>query len=309
MSDPGATDNGQLFDLAARLDTLAIGLSPAQSIAMLDAVMAQTAGMAMFNAVSSQQNAAIVRSAAVTMACTALLSVPLASKVGAVAGAAPGGAETSATAPAQTPPTPAPPASDEPTETSKGGYDPAPSTSSTAPGAEGPHRIFDSQIIDAINQTQKAVMAPQVVLASGQGKAFQVVAQAAAIAVQDAGDALRAVSTIAATASAAAMARFLATGDEKYLVGIATAQEMVVAATNPTLWPARPWPRFFATFRGPVQTSRSNERCYPPSPHGSRQRTPARSRRIEVGSPLHLTHESVSGESGRLGGCATGNCE
>ena len=107
-------------------DTLAIGLSPAQSIAMLDAVMAQhAAGMAMFNAVSSQQNAAIVRSAAVTMACTALLSVPLASKAGAVAGAAPGGAaQTSATAPAQTPPTSAPPASDEPTETSKGGFRP-----------------------------------------------------------------------------------------------------------------------------------------------------------------------------------------
>ena len=173
MSDPGATDNGQSFDLAARLDTLAIGLSPAQSIAMLDAVMAQTAGMAMFNAVSSQQNAAIVRSAAVTMACTALLSVPLASKVGAVAGAAPGGAETSATAPAQTPPTSAPPASDEPTETSKGGFDPASSTSSSAAGAEAPHRIFDSQIIDAINQTQKAVMAPRSCSPAARARPFR----------------------------------------------------------------------------------------------------------------------------------------
>ena len=73
------------------------------------------------------------------------------------------------------------------------------------------------QVVDAINQMQMAVLSPQVVLTSGAGKAYQSVAQSAAIAVQDATDALRNVTTIAATATAAATAQFLASGDPRYL--------------------------------------------------------------------------------------------
>ncbi|MGJ4902504.1 hypothetical protein ACQR10_28820 [Bradyrhizobium sp. HKCCYLRH2060] len=90
----------------------------------------------------------------------------------------------------------------------------------------------DAQIIDVINQVQKATMAPQVVLTSGAGKAYQSVAQSAAIAIQDAADALRNVSTIATTASGVAMAQLLATGEPKYAEALVTAQSMMKSATD-----------------------------------------------------------------------------
>src|SRR5258708_33500522 len=91
MSDPKATDTNQIFDLAAGLDTLALGVSPSESFAVLGAVMAQTLGMAMFNAVSAQQNASTIRSAAITMACTGLMSLPDAAPDQSPAGASPPG--------------------------------------------------------------------------------------------------------------------------------------------------------------------------------------------------------------------------
>src|SRR5713226_986650 len=90
----------------------------------------------------------------------------------------------------------------------------------------------DAQIIDVINQVQKATMAPQVVLTSGAGKAYQSVAQSAAIAIQDAADALRNVSTIATTASGVAMAQLLATGEDKYAKALSHAQDMMKSATE-----------------------------------------------------------------------------
>lgn len=83
------------------------------------------------------------------------------------------------------------------------------------------------QVIDAINQTQRAVLEPQVVLTSGAGKAYQSVAQSAAIAVQDATDALRNATTVANTATAAATAQFLATGDARYLEALPSIAAMV----------------------------------------------------------------------------------
>lgn len=88
------------------------------------------------------------------------------------------------------------------------------------------------QIIDVINQVQQATMAPQVVLTSGAGKAYQSVAQSTAIAVQDAADALRNVTTIAGTASGVAMAQYLATGEERYAKALGLAQQMMAAATQ-----------------------------------------------------------------------------
>jgi hypothetical protein len=64
------------------------------------------------------------------------------------------------------------------------------------------------------------------------GLAFLSVAQTSAIAVQDAADHLRQVSTLGTTAAGAALAQFLATGDPKYLQAVAVAQGMVRSATE-----------------------------------------------------------------------------
>jgi hypothetical protein len=214
MSDPKATDTNQIFDLAADLDTLALGISPSESFAVLGAVMAQTLGMAMFNAVSAQQNASTIRSAAVTMACTGLMSLPAAAPEGSPAGASPPGS--------------ARPALDQAAAKARAeAASPAPDS----PPASQPTTV-DARILDAINQIQAAVLSPQVVRTSGAGKAYQSIAHSAAIAVQDAADALRGVSIIAATGSGVAMTRFLVTGDAKYLLGITAAQDMVKIATE-----------------------------------------------------------------------------
>ena len=85
----------------------------------------------------------------------------------------------------------------------------------------------DPSIVDAVNQSQMATMTPQVVLTSGAGKAYQAVAQSAALAVQDAVDALRQTSTIATSASGMALAQFLASGDPRYLDALAASQALV----------------------------------------------------------------------------------
>lgn len=67
------------------------------------------------------------------------------------------------------------------------------------------------KVLDIITQAQAAtILNPKVVTTSGNGKAYQSVAQSAAIAIQDATDALRNISTIATTASGVAIAQALA---------------------------------------------------------------------------------------------------
>lgn len=88
------------------------------------------------------------------------------------------------------------------------------------------------QITDTINITHQATMSPSVVKVSGAGKAYQSVAQSAAIAVQDATDNLRNVSTISTTALGVAMAQLLASGDPKHIEAIAMAQGMMKQATS-----------------------------------------------------------------------------
>lgn len=90
----------------------------------------------------------------------------------------------------------------------------------------------NAQIIDVINTAQAATMDFQIVKTSGAGKAYQSVAQSAAIAVQDAADALRNVSTIATATAGVAMAQFLATKEESYLKALQETQQMMTAATN-----------------------------------------------------------------------------
>ncbi|HEY0013377.1 MAG TPA: hypothetical protein VGB79_11075 [Allosphingosinicella sp.] len=75
----------------------------------------------------------------------------------------------------------------------------------------------DSRIVDAIDEAQAATLDHQVVRTDGAGKAYHAVAQAAAIAVQDAADALRSMTAIASTAAGVALAQYLATGDPRFL--------------------------------------------------------------------------------------------
>jgi hypothetical protein len=90
----------------------------------------------------------------------------------------------------------------------------------------------NSQMIDTINATQAATMSPQVVLTSGAGKAYQSVAQSSAIAIQDATDMLRNISTIATTASGVAIAQMLATPPNPGAAeALTAAQTMMTSAT------------------------------------------------------------------------------
>jgi hypothetical protein len=82
-------------------------------------------------------------------------------------------------------------------------------------------------IADAVDRGRKATIDPQVVRAGAAGKAYHLVAQAAAIAVQDAADALRNSQTIASAAAGAAITRFLETGDARYLALLRQSRELV----------------------------------------------------------------------------------
>lgn len=63
-------------------------------------------------------------------------------------------------------------------------------------------------------------------------KAQQAVAQSTAIAVQDAADHLRNISTISSTAIGVALAKLLATGEPKYADVIKEAQNALTSATE-----------------------------------------------------------------------------
>ncbi|ACL06353.1 conserved hypothetical protein [Desulfatibacillum aliphaticivorans] len=75
----------------------------------------------------------------------------------------------------------------------------------------------NSQVTDALTQLQSATMDPGVVVMEGKGKAFQSISQSMAIAIQDAVDYMRNVSTMSATAQGVAMAKFLETKNQEYL--------------------------------------------------------------------------------------------
>lgn len=99
-----------------------------------------------------------------------------------------------------------------------------------------PNTSLNPQVVDLINQVQHAVMGPQVVLTSGAGKAYQSVAQTSAIAVQDAADALRNISTIATTAAGVAMAQLMLPANkpntEQYTNVLQEAQKMMTSAVG-----------------------------------------------------------------------------
>ncbi|HYJ83038.1 MAG TPA: RebB family R body protein [Allosphingosinicella sp.] len=68
--------NGQIVDSVADVVTLNGGIAPTQAFGMLDSVMAETLGMAMYNAVSRQQGSSMIGSAATTAVCAKMLSAP-----------------------------------------------------------------------------------------------------------------------------------------------------------------------------------------------------------------------------------------
>lgn len=74
MAEDG-TVNSQITDSVTQIVALLTGLSPSQSMGMLDAVLLDTLGMAMHNAVSRQQNSHMASQAAVTAACARMLQV------------------------------------------------------------------------------------------------------------------------------------------------------------------------------------------------------------------------------------------
>lgn len=94
---------------------------------------------------------------------------------------------------------------------------------------DGPTTVND-QVLDAVRALQTATLSPRVIEISGAGKAYQSVAQSSAIAVQDATDSLRNISTISMTAMGVAIAQFLATGDAKYAQAIQHATQMMTDA-------------------------------------------------------------------------------
>jgi Killing trait len=72
-----STVNSQITDSVSQVVTLLTGQSPAQSFGMLDAVLLETLGMAMHNAVTRQQHASMTSTAAVTAACAKMLQAPI----------------------------------------------------------------------------------------------------------------------------------------------------------------------------------------------------------------------------------------
>jgi len=69
------------------------------------------------------------------------------------------------------------------------------------------------QILDSVKQVRTAVSSPEFTFDTGSGKAFNFVAQAAAMAVQDATDNLRNISTVSATAIGVAMTQLVSSGN------------------------------------------------------------------------------------------------
>ena len=71
-----STTNSQITDSVTQSNTTVIGQAPASTQGLLDAVMAETIGMSMHNAVSAQQNSQMMGSAAVAATCARLIKAP-----------------------------------------------------------------------------------------------------------------------------------------------------------------------------------------------------------------------------------------
>ena len=90
------------------------------------------------------------------------------------------------------------------------------------------------QVLNSIQAVQQASLTGEVITHSGAGKAYQSVAQSAAITIQDATDQLRNMGVIGSTAAGVAVAQMLATGDvETYAPILEQINDLLVnSATN-----------------------------------------------------------------------------
>ncbi len=82
--------------------------------------------------------------------------------------------------------------------------------------------------LDSVARTQGATMLPDILFQSGAGKAFQFVAQSAAMAVQDATDNLRNMSILSSTAIGVAMSQLMSSGDTKTWIPVIVAAQDIV---------------------------------------------------------------------------------
>ena len=78
MTTDDNTVNSQVVDSVASVVTLATGHAASQALGMLDAVLLESLGMSMYNAVNRQQSAGMISAAALTATCAKMLSTPLA---------------------------------------------------------------------------------------------------------------------------------------------------------------------------------------------------------------------------------------
>lgn len=165
-----------------------------------DAMAAEVFVTAMQNAVRAQQNTETVRTAATTQACQILLSLPL------------GDAK----------------ATEENAATRSGAARPYGDDSENAATSDASALAsVDPQVRDAVNAI-RAVPTPNI--SAADNNAQQMVALSAALAVQDATDALRAMSIVSEVIASMAVAKFLASGDEKPLLGVTAAQDLMKTA-------------------------------------------------------------------------------
>lgn len=92
---------------------------------------------------------------------------------------------------------------------------------------------LNGQIVDTIRQVRAAVSSPTSAVETGSAKAFNFVAQATAMAVQDATDNLRNISTMSTTAIGVAMTQMLSSGDiQTWVRVLELAQGLVTQSTK-----------------------------------------------------------------------------
>jgi hypothetical protein len=92
---------------------------------------------------------------------------------------------------------------------------------------------LNGQIVDTIHEVRAVVSSPAAAVETGSAKAFNFVAQATAMAIQDATDNLRNISTMSTTAIGVAMTQMLSSGDiQTWVRVLELAQDLVKQSTK-----------------------------------------------------------------------------
>jgi len=99
-----------------------------------------------------------------------------------------------------------------------------------SPFADRLGRGIDQAIIDSILSMEDATLSEAQIRAATNGKARQLVALSAALAMIDAADALRNNAMIASTFTGTAMAKYLETGEDQLMEAIAASKTMMADA-------------------------------------------------------------------------------